>query len=53
MSKKSSTLTSWIADASRQLATASIASARLDAEIIIAHSLRQSRKWLHAHGDEG
>lgn len=29
-----------------------IDSALLDAELILAHTLRQSRTWLHAHGEE-
>jgi len=27
-------------------------SARLDAELLLAHALRQSRAWLYAHGDD-
>ncbi|MFZ1258092.1 MAG: peptide chain release factor N(5)-glutamine methyltransferase [Candidatus Saccharimonas sp.] len=42
----------WLRDAAEQLASAGIASALLDAEIILAHTLRKSRIWLHAHGDE-
>ena len=42
----------WLRDAADQLAEAGISSARLDAEIILAHTLRKSRTWLHAHGDE-
>lgn len=52
MHKKSSTPTSWLAAASRQLAAVDIASARLDAEIILAHTLSRPRTWLHAHGDD-
>jgi len=33
------------------LANVGISSALLDAEIILAHTLRKSRTWLHAHGD--
>lgn len=29
-----------------------IPTALLDAELILAHTLRQSRTWLHAHGDD-
>ncbi|MGB4762668.1 MAG: peptide chain release factor N(5)-glutamine methyltransferase [Candidatus Saccharimonas sp.] len=42
----------WIRDAAEQLASAGIATARLDAEIILAHTIRRSRTWIHAHGDE-
>lgn len=42
----------WLRDAAEQLANALIPSALLDAEIILAHTLRRSRTWLHAHGDE-
>lgn len=42
----------WLRDAAGELAEAGIASALLDAEIILAHTLRQSRTWLHAHDDE-
>jgi len=52
MQEKSSTLTSWITDASRRLKAANIMSGRLDAEIILAHTLHRPRTWLHAHGDD-
>lgn len=42
----------WLRDAAEQLASVGIPSALLDAEIILAHTLRKSRTWLHAHGDE-
>ena len=42
----------WVADATRQLVFAEIPSARLDAELILAHTLRQPRHYLHAHDDE-
>lgn len=42
----------WLRDAADQLAAAGILSALLDAEIILAHTLRKSRTYLHAHGDE-
>lgn len=42
----------WLRDAAEQLASAGITSALLDAEIILAHTLRKSRTWLHAHNDE-
>lgn len=54
MNSKPKTLTSnqWVRDAAELLADAGITSARLDAEIILAHTLRRSRTWIHAHGDE-
>jgi release factor glutamine methyltransferase len=42
----------WLDDATRQLVFAEIPSARLDAELILAHTLRQPRSYLHAHDDE-
>lgn len=42
----------WLRDAADQLAGVGIATARLDAEIILAHTLRKSRTWIHAHDDE-
>ena len=49
---KKSTISAWLRSASEQLADALIPSARLDAEIILAHTVRKPRTWLHAHGDE-
>jgi len=45
-------ISSWIHEATIQLAGAGIGSARLDAEIILSHTLRKSRTFLHAHSDE-
>lgn len=42
----------WLADATRQLVFAEIASARLDSELILAHTLRKNRSYLHAHPEE-
>lgn len=42
----------WIRDAAEQLAGAGITTAKLDAEIILAHTIRKSRTWIHAHDDE-
>jgi len=47
-----SNITSWLTLASQQLVTAGISSGRLDAEIILAHTLRKSRTYLHAHGED-
>ncbi len=41
----------WLAHATDALSAAGIASARLDAEMILAHTLRKNRTYLHAHGD--
>ncbi len=45
-------INSWLRDAAEQLAGVGITTALLDAEIILAHTLRKSRTYLHAHGDE-
>lgn len=42
----------WLRDAAEQLASAGIPSALLDAEVILAHTLRKSRTYLHAHGED-
>ncbi|MDB5186956.1 MAG: putative Modification methylase, HemK family [Candidatus Saccharibacteria bacterium] len=42
----------WLQGAASQLANAGITSTRLDAEIILSHTLRQSRTYIHAHDDE-
>ena len=42
----------WLRDAAGELAMLGIESALLDAELILAHTLRQSRTWLHAHGED-
>lgn len=47
-----STIGSWIQTAADELADAMIPSARLDAEIILAETLRRPRTYLHAHQDE-
>jgi release factor glutamine methyltransferase len=46
------TVSSWIDDASRQLTEAGIPSSRLDAELLLAHTLRKPRTWLHGHHDD-
>jgi release factor glutamine methyltransferase len=48
----SPTVKTWLRDAAEELASIGITSALLDAEIILAHTLRKSRTWLHAHHDE-
>jgi release factor glutamine methyltransferase len=42
----------WLRDAAGQLADGGIRSAKLDAEILLAHTLRKGRTYLHAHTDE-
>jgi release factor glutamine methyltransferase len=42
----------WLRDAARQLADVGISTAKLDAEIILSHTIRQNRTYLHAHDDE-
>ena len=46
------TIAEWLNNTSTQFTQAGISTARLDAEIILAHTLRRSRTWLHAHDDE-
>jgi release factor glutamine methyltransferase len=50
--RKMPVIESWLADAARQLQEKDISSARLDSEIILAHTIRKPRTYLHAHGDE-
>lgn len=45
-------IASWLHHATREIAGAGIASAKLDAEIILAHTLRKGRTFLHAHSDD-
>ncbi len=45
-------INAWLKDAAEQLATIGIKSALLDAEIILSHTLKKSRTYLHAHGDD-
>ncbi|HEU4830815.1 MAG TPA: peptide chain release factor N(5)-glutamine methyltransferase [Candidatus Saccharimonadales bacterium] len=49
---KTPVIKDWLSDAVRQLRDAGIDSARLDAEIILTHTLRKSRTYLHAHPDK-
>jgi len=48
----SPTISDWLQHATNTLKSADIDSARLDAEIILAHTLLKNRTYLHAHGDE-
>ncbi|MBC7943379.1 peptide chain release factor N(5)-glutamine methyltransferase [Candidatus Saccharibacteria bacterium] len=45
-------INTWVQSASDQLKSIDIASARLDAELILAHTLRKDRTYLHAHSDD-
>ncbi len=44
-------ISEWLATTTAKLSQAGITSARLDAEIILAHTLKKSRTFLHAHGE--
>lgn len=46
------TIGQWLQDASHELKQRNIPSHRLDAEIILAHTLGTPRTYLHAHGDD-
>ncbi|MFZ1301991.1 MAG: peptide chain release factor N(5)-glutamine methyltransferase [Candidatus Microsaccharimonas sp.] len=46
------TVNDWLAEATRQLVFNNVPSARLDAELLLAHTVREPRTWLHGHGDE-
>lgn len=46
------TVEAWLEQAATQLAKAEIPTARLDAELLLAHTLRKPRTWLHAHSDD-
>lgn len=46
------TIHDWITRAGERLHTAAIPSSKLDAELILSHTLRKPRTWLHAHTDE-
>lgn len=47
-----SNIATWINSATKQLADVGITSARLDTELILSHTLRKGRTYLHAHPDE-
>ena len=50
--QKTPVISEWLAGAIKELIEAKIGTARLDAEIILAHTLRKPRTYLHAHPDE-
>ncbi|OGL21585.1 protein-(glutamine-N5) methyltransferase, release factor-specific [Candidatus Saccharibacteria bacterium RIFCSPHIGHO2_01_FULL_45_15] len=45
-------INAWLIDATARLKGAGIQSARLDAELILSHTIKRPRTYLHAHGDE-
>jgi len=44
------TILEWLKAATNELADAMFTSPRLDAEIILAHTIKHPRTYLHAHG---
>ena len=46
------TIAEWIRQATNELADDMLPSPRLDAEIILAHTLKHPRTYLHAHNDD-
>lgn len=46
------TILDWLTGATKLLTMHGTPSARLDAEIILAHTIRKPRTWLHAHSDD-
>ena len=45
-------ISTWLKLATKQLKDIGITSARLDAELLLAETLRKPRTYLHAHLDE-
>ena len=50
--QEKSTISFWLKNAAKSLKDAGIPSARLDAELILANTLRKNRTYLHAYLDE-
>ncbi len=50
--QEKSTISFWLKNAAKSLKDAGISLARLDAELILANTLRKNRTYLHAHLDE-
>ena len=48
---KTPVIKDWLSQAMRQLVGAGISSAKLDAEIILTHTIGKSRTYVHAHDD--
>lgn len=49
---KTPAISQWLKDGTKTLKEADIPSPRLDAEIILAHTIRKTRPYLHAHGSQ-
>lgn len=49
---ETSSISSWLRATTEQLQNAGVSSARLDAELILSHTLRKSKTWLHAHSED-
>ena len=45
------TIQDWVSKATDKLSDAGITTAKLDAELILSHTLRKSRTWIHAYND--
>lgn len=50
--QEKSRISDWLRTATAELQAAGIPSARLDAELLLAHTLRKPRTWLHGHADD-
>ena len=50
--QEKSTISFWLKNAAKSMKDANIPSARLDAELILANTLRKNRTYLHAYLDE-
>lgn len=46
------TIQEWVRNATKELVGAGIGTAKLDAELILSHTLRNSRTWIHMYHDE-
>ena len=47
--QEKSTISFWLKNAAKSMKDTGIPSARLDAELILANTLRKNRTYLHAH----
>lgn len=46
------TIEAWLQKATEELKRVGVSSARLDAELILEHTIKTPRTYIHAHGDE-
>lgn len=46
------TISSWLANTTKEFTQAGIKTARLDAEVLLSHCFGVPRTWLHAHADD-